>query len=332
MDYMKMPITMNFELTYSCNAKCKFCSIKNNIQSNFVDITKIKDLIDIFDQNEIMRLNLFGGEPFIYPQIDEVVRYAKSKGMFISGVSNGIAIDETLCRKINGCVDVLGISVHGIGTEHDEFMGCEGCFSKALNAIELLCSSDIPVGINITVTALNYNKIIEIVKFIKSKYNIQFVALNRFIVNKSLPAEVNKGLAVTVDMLESTLVDLKHLKETYPDMNCEYAIHFPFCVIKDKELRKYIGAGCGIGQNYCSVNYNGDMKMCSYSDFILGNVFEEPMKQIWENHSMLKLYRNEDWLPAECRTCKEIYCKGGCKMAAGKLYSIDPLFKERVRI
>ena len=146
MNYMKMPITVNFELTYSCNAKCKFCFIKNNIPSNFVDITKIKDLIDIFDQNEIIRLNLFGGEPFIYPQIDEVVRYAKNKGMFISGVSNGIAIDETLCRKINGYVDVLGISVHGIGTEHDEFMGYKGYFSKALNAIELLCSVNIPVS------------------------------------------------------------------------------------------------------------------------------------------------------------------------------------------
>lgn len=39
---MKMPITVNFELTYSCNAKCKFYSTKNNVQSNFVDITKFR--------------------------------------------------------------------------------------------------------------------------------------------------------------------------------------------------------------------------------------------------------------------------------------------------
>ena len=50
----------------------------------------VDDLIDIFDQNEIIRLNLFGGEPFIYPQIDEVVRYAKNKGLqeLIKGMAN----------------------------------------------------------------------------------------------------------------------------------------------------------------------------------------------------------------------------------------------------
>ena len=112
----------------------------------------------------------------------------------------------------------------------------------------------------------------------------------------------------------------------YKDMKCKFAIHFPFCLIKDETLRKYIGNGCGFGESYCAVNYAGDMKMCSYSNVILGNVFQTSMREMWHNHALLKEYRTGEWRPKYCKSCNEKKCKTGCKIACGNVFGVDPLF------
>lgn len=329
MNHLKSPITVNFETTYHCNANCMFCSINNNEKQQFASLSQMKKLIDILSDNDVLRLNLFGGEPFVYPHILDIIKYAHKKGMLITGVSNGIAITEELCIEMKGYLNGLGISVHGIGELHEELLGKKNSFSSAINALKWLDKYNIPTSINMTVTALNYNKIIDVVKNIKEKVDIKSVALNRFVPNDTLDKETNNKLMLTLDMIKSTLNDLKYLENIYPDIKCSYAIHFPFCIIKDKSLRKYIGDGCGFGQSYCAINYNGDMKMCSYTGTVLGNILKEPLKDIWENNTLLKEYRSEQWMPTDCNSCNENLCKGGCKISCGKTFGIDPLFKWR---
>ncbi|AOR24996.1 SPASM domain-containing protein [Clostridium taeniosporum] len=171
-----------------------------------------------------------------------------------------------------------------------------------------------------TVTAVNYTEVVPLVDYIKSKYNIEFVALNRFIPNSYLPENINKMLIPTIDQLESTLSDLDILNSKYPDMNLKYAIHFPHCIIKNEKLRKYIGR-CGFGEHYCSIDMNGNMQMCSYGGPILGNVFSENLIDIWNNNSTLNSYRSEDWMPKKCKDCTyRNNCVSGCKVSSG----IDP--------
>lgn len=107
-----------------------------------------------------------------------------------------------------------------------------------------------------------------------------------------------------------------------------YAIHFPKCLIKNKEHRKYLGS-CGFGINYCSIDSDGNLKMCSYLPDILGNVFNESLNDIWKNHSFFKQARAGKWLPYLCKKCDIKYkCMSGCKASSQiKPFGLDVLLQ-----
>lgn len=318
MNYFKSPITTNLVITDNCNANCLFCSIKNNKQEDFVPLEDIKSTIDILKENDILRINFFGGEPFIYPKIKEAIKYAKDNEFFVSAVSNGLNINLDTCKEIKDYIDVIGISVHGLKGSHEKLMGVEGSFDRALDSIGNLASQGIKVGINITITGLNYTEVIPLVDYIKSKYDIKFVSLNRYITNKYISPSLNKKLIPTIKQLENTLYDLDELDNRYSDISFKYAIHFPYCIIKNKKLLKYVGR-CGFGENYCSIDMKGNMKMCSYGGPILGNIKKLSIKEIWNNNKSLTEYRTENWMPDKCKKCDDkSTCTSGCKLSSGK--------------
>ncbi len=327
MKYSKIPDVVNLELTHNCNANCKFCTIRNDTSETFVPLNQILKILDILSSKQVLRVNLFGGEPFIYPWITDVIQYAHAQGFYVSAVSNGIAFNEELIKSIQGSIDGIGISLHGIGGDQNKIMGVS-CYDTVLNSLKLLNKYHIMTGLNITVTKENYNKIQFIVEEVTKHCEISGVALNRYISNSN--TEKAEELGVTPAMLESTLVQLKYLSDKYKNLSCNYAIHFPFCIIKNKELRKFIGVGCGFGQNYCAIDYSGNMKMCSYKDHIIGNIFIHDMSELWENSKELKRYRTGCWMSKECDHCRYDYCKGGCKISGGSTYGMDPLFQNSI--
>lgn len=334
MRYFNLPVIVNFEITNRCNANCIFCSIKDSKNRfDFAPFDRIRYIIDRFHQHGILRINFFGGEPFIHPHIAESIQYAKEKEFYVSAVSNGLAINQNLCEKIKGCVDVIGISLHGMPDTHDKLSGVKHSFQRVSHAIGCLLNAGLSTGINFTMTTENYTEIEKLIVHLRDelKHRISFAALNRYICSESDPVKKrgNCNLGLSPDQLEKTLYSLKRLKDRYDDMDFKYAISFPRCLIKEKSLWKFMGR-CWAGQNYCSVNINGDMKICSYSNTVLGNIFKESLVEIWKNSTVLKSYRSEEWMPKKCKECEyKNDCMTGCRMTnANKAYSADILLSQ----
>ena len=330
MKVFKSPASVNFEITHECNAKCKFCSIRSREHQKFAKLEDLIFLVDAFKKNNVMRINFFGGEPFIYPQIVPLMKHAKDQGFFVSAITNGLNLDEELCLKIKDYVDVVGVSLHGDRETHENLIGIPGSYDSTIAAIASLEKYNIPTGINMTVTGDNYKQITQVAK-IKDEIDVQFIALNRFIPEPSTNLADNKIQALSSTQLEETLRDVKCLKEKYPKVSIGYSIHFPFCVIKDSSLHEYIGKGCGFGASYCAIDYAGNMKMCSYSDAILGNLFCEDMAEIWRSNSLLNEFRCECWMPEKCQKCEHrVTCCGGCKITRKKAFAPDIMLDWRL--
>ena len=84
-----------FEIIESCPNECKFCSSNSCIdKKQTILLDDFKRVIDYFiSEGGIEELSLSGGEPFLHPDILEMVKYAKSCGIktviFTSGIKNG---------------------------------------------------------------------------------------------------------------------------------------------------------------------------------------------------------------------------------------------------
>lgn len=127
-------------VTYRCNSRCRMCNIwqKTDHEGEFspADLKFLPaDLTDI---------NLTGGEPFLRPDLPEMVSVivARAPRAKIIISSNGFATELIIeqMKKIRAVKPDVGvaISLDGVGEKHSQIRGIEGGFEKALATLKAL--------------------------------------------------------------------------------------------------------------------------------------------------------------------------------------------------
>jgi len=138
-------ITIN--LTSKCNLNCRLCPLsgmkkKGILSSNDLEIDfplslfkKLVDELCFYDNFRRIPIHISGGEPFLNPEIFEILRYAKERGVFISIYTNGILPLELWPSKLFAFPpDFLMFSIDGLQFEHDQIRG-RGNFDKTIKTI-----------------------------------------------------------------------------------------------------------------------------------------------------------------------------------------------------
>lgn len=93
-----------FEIIEKCPNECKFCSSNScYTKDKIILLEDFKKVIDYFiSEGGIGELSLSGGEPFLHPDLFEMVKYAKSYGirtvLFTSGVKKRIKHSEEIIK------------------------------------------------------------------------------------------------------------------------------------------------------------------------------------------------------------------------------------------
>ncbi len=81
-------------VTSNCNSKCIHCSYWKNKKTIFLDKKIIFKTIIILKKQGLKSVMVSGGEPFLHPNISEIVSYLNKKKLKIKFATNGICLDE----------------------------------------------------------------------------------------------------------------------------------------------------------------------------------------------------------------------------------------------
>ena len=163
-------LKVEWRFTKRCNFDCSYCSkyVHDNI-SDWKDISEYKKVVDkLLDcSDKEIWLSFTGGEPCIYPNFKELVKYCKSSGiLFLSVCSNGsrspeyyVDLMENLNNIIISChfeykVDALK-SILAIRryienkkkTMHVHVMMLPGHFEEAIKIMTILKENDVLFGV-----------------------------------------------------------------------------------------------------------------------------------------------------------------------------------------
>ncbi|EMS77234.1 radical SAM protein [Desulfotignum phosphitoxidans] len=133
-------IVVIWNLTNRCNLSCPHCYTHATSKklSNELDTRQCKSVIDDLARQNVMVLILSGGEPVLRPDLYELAAYARDKKILCALSTNGTLINDLHLRKIlKSGIGYVGISIDGIGRNHDEFRGKQGAYAASLNAIRL---------------------------------------------------------------------------------------------------------------------------------------------------------------------------------------------------
>lgn len=283
---------IQFELTSRCNERCIHCYIPNVKKNSGGDMSleKVKSIIDEFAANGGLQVTLSGGEVFLHKDIIPIIKYCREKDLMITILSNLVALRDyqiPFLKEYNvSCVQVSLYSMDA--SVHDYITTVKGSFEKTKAAIEKLVSADIPIVISCPMMKANYRGYKEVLKYaqsIKCKVNVDVIMMAQADLDTNNLANrlsVEESGEVISDIIENNADYRRAITELASFSSLMYANYDNFVMLPL----------CGAGINDCCIAENGDVYPCAgWQDMVVGNVYQQSLKDIWDNSEELKTIR-----------------------------------------
>lgn len=283
---------IQFELSSRCNERCIHCYIPNEKKNYGFDMptAKVKSILDEFAAMGGIHVTLSGGEAFLHKDIIEIARYCREKDLKISILSNLIALkDEHVeeLKKLN--ISLIQVSLYSMDPKiHDFITTVKGSFEKTKASIEKLVAADIPVQISCPLMKANkkgYDKVLDYAKSLKIKAQTDYIMMARADLetdNLANRLSLEETEQVVRDIIEH---DINYRDETLQQLPVSDEIKFDLERFKKQPV-------CGVGYDNCCITANGDVYPCAgWQNMVLGNVYKQSLKEIWENSTKVKELR-----------------------------------------
>ncbi len=151
----------NIHVIGICNYRCQHC-FDRCLTSQYMTPDEWKPVLDYLKAQGVEKINIAGGEPFLYPHLNDICTQLKTMGFKVSIVSNGSKISEQRIIELCQYVDWLGLSVDSPDEGDEISIGrhCSGCnhIENIKNVASMAHSHGIKVKLNITTVRKSVGK------------------------------------------------------------------------------------------------------------------------------------------------------------------------------
>ena len=175
-------LSVNITTTLKCNARCPYC-YEHGVKFVDFDETKIDALINFIVEHKKsppVKLNWFGGEPFMNPAlIDTVTKKLDERGINYSSfaITNGSLITrrmiQTKFKKWN--LRGVQITLDGMAENYERRKSYvdvqKNPFKKIINRINWLSEGGVHVDIRLNIDRENMTDILNLIYFLQARFD-----------------------------------------------------------------------------------------------------------------------------------------------------------------
>lgn len=338
------------QLLEECNLRCRMCyewgkegSYHEKRGLAQLDLHVIKKVIRDVSPGKPY-FGLFGGEPLMYPWVDEVLQTIRDCGMSVDIPTNGMLLEPLAEMLVETKPRRLWISLDGPQDINDQQRG-KGVYQKVTEGIERLFEvrqtrgSELPkIGVTMLVTPFNYRYIedlffncLDMSKIDHISIEFQLYATEQQcqdyakILRDEFGVENAPGARGFIwNVTEFASIDIPELIRQIRNVKafCQerniYFITYPKTIEEDNISRFFSAdwgnmvdkrSRCSFPWIYMEINAKGDVSPChTFYDLTLGSIYEQEILDIWNGlrYEKYRNYMRKNLLPI-CTACSRYY-------------------------
>jgi PqqA peptide cyclase len=323
------PLAIIAELTHRCPLHCVYCSNPVELQSraNELDTQTWLRVFREAAELGVLQADLTGGEPLARTDIVDLVRAARTAGLYINLITSGLPLDEARLDALLGSgLDHLQLSFQGAREEIAAEISGTKSHAQKLRVLQWLKSRRVAVTLNFVIHRRNIDQLAEMLALAESSSatrvefaNVQYYGWAFANRERLLPtrAQVDRSIAILKSAQERLRGKIR-VEYVVPDYYAKYP----------KPCMR------GWGRKLMLITPTGDALPCHAAQIIPGlhfeNVKHRGLREIWENSAAFRKFRGQAWMQEPCKTCdRREQDFGGCRcqalLLAGDAAATDPV-------
>lgn len=299
----KRAFSISFEVTRSCNARCKHCHLRGIIPDE-VRATPAEYAQRCREFKPVVTM-VSGGEPLLRNDLDEIIKALKGEGkaLHTTLTTNGSLLTKKKYESLREAgVDLFSLSLDYPDDRQDDFRGIPGLLNKIVRLLEEINHlEDKAITFSCVVQRENFRDLFEMAEFAR-QWGVQ---LN---LSTYTWLRTNKKEYMIPENELSDLEDMiARLREHKKKYNTIIASDYTFQKMVEYFKNQYVG-NCRAGEKFLIVNPDATLSACglhlgNYSsqreiidDFIKNNTCGNCMTSIRANTEKPLKYQIRDGL------------------------------------
>lgn len=307
---------IQWHITNLCNLRCQHCYQEEFSKKNDLDwsgLKKISDhlLITLQQWHQTACIHLTGGEPLLkselFPLLEELDQQSVVEELGI--ITNGLLLDEEILKRFSNLSKLkkIKISLDGGDSETNDSIRSKGVYHKVLEKISMIQKKK-GYEIILMFTALKKN-----FRSLPSLFQLgQELGVDGVIIERFIP--LGKGKSLMGEILsKDEWRELIGMLEDFFQIEGGDLLFLPYQAFqisfKEGEV-ELLGAPCVIGVDGICIMPEGNVFPCRRFPISIGNLLDQPLKEIWENSELLKRLKRKENLRGQCGRCEIKECRG----------------------
>ena len=338
-EVMRTPRSVDVEITAECNLRCRYCSFFDNPGVPYASLPTDEWLrfFDELGRAGVMRVRLSGGEPFLRPDLTQLVDGIVRNRMRFSILSNGSLVTDELAAHLakTGRCDSVQVSIDGSCAEiHDRLRG-KGSFERAVAGLRALQRHGVSVTSRVTIHRHNVDDLENVAAFLLDALKLPGFSTNAASYLGSCCRTADQVM-LDRELREKAMAVLDNVNARYRGR-----VQATAGPLADARMwRKMMAAvavkappfpeggrltACGCTKQSLAVRADGNyLPCCMLPSLVLGRINQDPLETVWRDSPVLAAMRRRDQIElagfTDCKGCAFIpYCTGNCPALAYRL-------------
>lgn len=162
---------LSFPVTKKCNFHCLYCGMGGEATASCNDtisVDLIKTYVEIGLSKGLKKFRITGGEPFLHPQIREILQYMGSLGVYVLVNTNGSLIikNKEWLKDIPSTIK-FAVSFDTLNSERLKTISGVNCHDAVVSGIKFLKENGNLLRVNMVINKHNCDEVYNIIDFCK---------------------------------------------------------------------------------------------------------------------------------------------------------------------